>query len=129
MSYLTEYHRRSEPWSFWRLFRSKIFDRPPEPEDRVYPLASVVRARRDFHGSSRIVPLSYLDDIELPSDYPLYEPDEASKQANVERLYTRGDPVAPIDVTLPSDGTPTVPRKDMPTLAAARALALDEIKV
>lgn len=115
--------------NFWRLFRAKIFARAAETTDQQYPLAAVMRSRRDFHGSVRIIPLAYLEAIALPGDYPLEEPDEAAAQALIEARYVAGDPVAPIAVTLPANGSPTVDRKSLPTLAAARALGLDEIKV
>jgi hypothetical protein len=108
-------------WPFWWAFVRNIFNRPELPATH-YPRPEAMRASRAFEGALRIVPLSYLADVELPVDYPLDVPDEAALQA-------RADYRGPMIVSLPASGPPVVARSFMPMLARAREVGVNEIAV
>lgn len=108
-------------WPFWWGFVRNIFNRPELPATQ-YPRPESMRASRAFEGALRIVPLSYLADVELPGDYPLDVPDEAALQA-------RADYRGPMTVSLPASGPPIIARSFMPMLARAREVGVNEIAV
>jgi len=110
-------------------FRSKIFNRPLEPGENLFPTHACIRAERGFEGVRLPVPLDYLELVVLPDDYPIITDalDEQAKQSAIEQRCRSGQPPEPIAVDLPLVGAPRVARKYMPALAAARALELFEI--
>jgi hypothetical protein len=110
---VTKYHQTFYPSDFERLFVADIFD-PSDPPP-VCP-----RRGRLFVGALRVVPLAYLAAVDLGTPTPA----DLSAQVLVERAFIAGDQVPPISVVLTDPPTVTLGRT---TLAAARALALDEI--
>ena len=108
------------------LFVTKIFARPPEPGENPFPTAAAMRAERRFQGSLMIIPTEFLADVSIPDDFT---PTENSLKASTSKGYRRGDTLLPIAGYLPFGGAPSVPRKDLPILSAAREAQLFEIAV
>jgi len=107
-------------------FRSKVFARPLEPGENPFPTHASMRAERRFQGTRLAVPLEYLEAVDLPVDYPTTQ--EADRQDVIEQRCRFGLPPV-INVFLPVSGAPVIARRDMPQLAAARALELFEVIV
>lgn len=101
---------------FWRAFVANIFGL-----DSGYPKTAAIRAQRRWNGSLRIIPLSFLDGVDLPIDYPTVDPDEAAAQA-------RANLSTPIPVSMGESG-PEIARGNMPWLARARELGVDEVPI
>jgi hypothetical protein len=124
-AYTSAYTDRIYRLSFWRYFVSKIFNRPL-PSDTPFPTPALFRQGRVFEGGLRLVPLAYLDAVSLPGDFTAAE---LAAVAARQQDYVGGRPTGTIDVHLRADGSMVIDRTFMPTVAAARALALDEIAV
>jgi hypothetical protein len=120
---------------FYRGFVAQLFGFDAGP-----PSTASLRASKSWAGTTRIVPLSYLDAIALPGDYPLIVADDPgdviTDEAELQAHYETNFPIDDLVVSLPASGPPIVSatvtgvvRKDMCRLAAARAIGLDEIAI
>ncbi|HEX2871400.1 MAG TPA: hypothetical protein VHP33_09095 [Polyangiaceae bacterium] len=94
-----------------------------EPGDAQFPTHASMRAERRFEGATLVVPLAYLEDVELPVDWPGGFTDS---ERDSGQWVVAGDP---IDVGLPVSGPPVVARRFVPMLAAARESELTEVAV
>lgn len=119
--------------TFWRGFVAQLFGFDSSP-----PSTANLRASRSWSASTRIIPLSYLDAVALPGDYPRVSGDPAiTDEVELQALYESHFPLGDLDVRLPASGAPVisdavtqgVARADLCRLAAARAIGLDEIAV
>lgn len=117
---------------FYRAFAAQFFG-----VDDGYPKTASLRASRSHEGCTRIVPLSFLDAVVLPGDYPRLSDDPlVTDEAELQAHYESHFPLSDLDVRLPAVGSPIVStaasrfaREDLCRLAAARAIGFDEIAV
>lgn len=94
---------------------SLIFNRLVGDENPVHTHA-IARARRFLEGAIRVIPLSYLEDVDIPGD--------------IDVRYAVRDPLAanPLSVKIPLSGPPIVSgRKDLTELLRARQSGYLEI--
>lgn len=110
----------------WDSFITKIFNRPPQPNENPHPKHEDIRSQRRFENARLIVPLEYLAEVEIPEVTP---EDELKVKERTILRYRQGITPGPIIVGLPASGPPIVARQFMPILAAARELELFEISV
>ena len=106
-------------------FITKIFNRPPQPNENPHPKHEDIRSQRRFENTPLIVPLEYLEEVEIPE---LTVDELGVKERTIQGCH-RGNAPTRITVGLPASGPPIVARNFLPFLAAARELQLFEIFV